>query len=87
MGKYIAWLNVQLRLHDTRIVWQSDIVTDMVSTTPVTQTSLAHKGLSRDLRAQGTEARTPTADVAEARHHNGHEVVCDEVPLALKGLS
>ena len=66
VGNYLAWLNVQLRQNDMRLVWQSDIVTDMAPMVQETLEGHAQRGLSRDLRAHGTEAYAHTPVVDEA---------------------
>ena len=72
MGKYMAWLNVQLRKNDMHLLWQAEIVTDIAL--PEGQEIIegehagrAMGGLSRDLLAHGTEVSPGVSVAADAQ--------------------
>ena len=85
MGKYMAWLNVQLRKNDMRLMWQSEVTTEIM---PQEVPGLADGGLSRDLAAHGTEGGLEVsvdAGTTKARSQQVEEVAL--VPITHKGLS
>ena len=93
MGKYMAWLNVQLRKNDMHLLWQAAITTDIgpPEVQPKAegeQVGRATEGLSRDLMANGTED-SPEESVEEGTKTDESQQVEEETqfPITQKGLS